>query len=69
MLVTHSLLKNVRQCSGQLHQGGFVHGDIRDTNIMVKTLAQGGFGDGSFLPRDFDWAKRTKKCIPASTQN
>ena len=28
---------------------GVVHGDIRDTNIMVKTLKRCGFNVGSFL--------------------
>ena len=31
-----------------------MHGDIRDTNIMVKTLNKGGFNDGSFLVVDYD---------------
>lgn len=31
-----------------------MHGDICDTNIMVKTLNQGGFNDGSFLVVDYD---------------
>jgi hypothetical protein len=35
----------------QLHKAGFVHGDIRDTNIMVH-----GSGEQRFLLVDFDWA-------------
>ena len=36
-----------------LHQAGYVHGDVRDTNIMVKK-------DGSqgFKVVDFDWSGR-----------
>jgi len=48
------LSEKVGQCLRQFHQAGFVHGDIRDTNIMVKTLNQGGFNDGSFLVVDYD---------------
>ena len=34
-----------------LHSGGFVHGDVRDTNLLVKV--DGGLG---VLFVDFDWA-------------
>lgn len=34
-----------------LHQAGFVHGDVRDTNVMVKKGASVGF-----MLLDFDWA-------------
>jgi serine/threonine protein kinase len=34
-----------------LHQAGFVHGDIRDTNIMVRKDGKAGF-----MLVDFDWA-------------
>jgi serine/threonine protein kinase len=39
-----------------LHQEGYVHGDVRDTNIMVRT-------DGSqgFKLVDFDWSGRIGK--------
>ena len=30
------LSEKVGQCLRQFHHAGFVHGDIRDTNIMVK---------------------------------
>jgi len=47
----------------QFHQAGFVHGDIRDTNIMVKTLIMnwGGFSDGSFLVIDYDSCGKIKQ--------
>ena len=48
------LSEKVRQCLWQFHQAGFVHGDICDTNIMVKTLNRGGFNDWSFLVVDYD---------------
>ena len=63
-LVSRNLLsKKVRQCLRQFHQDGFVHGDIRDTNIMVKnTLIQDGFNDGlSFLVVDFDSCGKMKQ--------
>ncbi|KAI9462714.1 hypothetical protein HD554DRAFT_2195842 [Boletus coccyginus] len=34
----------------QLHQKGYVHGDVRDTNIMVSKR------DGTCMLVDFDWA-------------
>jgi RIO-like serine/threonine protein kinase len=47
------LSEKVKKCLEQFHEAGFVHGDIRDTNIMVKTLKGGGFNDGSFLVVDY----------------
>ncbi|KAG1898721.1 uncharacterized protein F5891DRAFT_1129342 [Suillus fuscotomentosus] len=35
-----------------LHQGGYVHGDIQDTNIMVKKDCSPGF-----MLMDFDWSR------------
>ena len=41
----------------ELHEAGFVHVDIRNTNIMVKRSGL----DGSFYPVDFDWSGRIKE--------
>jgi tRNA A-37 threonylcarbamoyl transferase component Bud32 len=41
----------VREKVTSLHQAGFVHGDIRSTNIMVKTN-----GSPGIMLVDFDWA-------------
>jgi tRNA A-37 threonylcarbamoyl transferase component Bud32 len=38
-----------------LHQAGYVHGDVHDTNIMVKDRSQG------FKLVDFDWSGRIGK--------
>ena len=54
----NSLSDKIRQCLRQLHQAGFVHGDIRDTNLMVK---RGGFNDGSFLVVDYDSGGKIKQ--------
>ena len=35
----------------QLHQGGLVHGDVRDANIMVSQIP----ADKTFFLLDFDW--------------
>ncbi len=35
----------------ELHQQGFVHGDIRDTNVLVRKDGMKGF-----MLVDFDWA-------------
>lgn len=48
------LSEKVGQCLRQLHRAGFVHGDIRDTNLMVKALNRDGFIDWSFLVIDYD---------------
>ena len=44
-------LEKVRDCLIQLHQAGLVHGDVRNTNIMVKAV---GLDDPLFLLVDFD---------------
>jgi hypothetical protein len=44
-------LQKFRDCLIQLHQAGLVHGDVRNTNIMVKTI---GLDDLSFLLVDYD---------------
>jgi hypothetical protein len=53
LVARNCLSEEVGQCLRQFHQAGFVHGDIRDTNIMVKTMKRGGFNDGSFLVVDY----------------
>lgn len=45
--ITQELARNVRS----FHKAGFVHGDIRNTNVMVKKSG----GKGVYLV-DFDWA-------------
>ena len=44
-----SLEKPITSFIHSLHEGGFVHGDIRDTNLFA------GLG-GKFMLLDFDWA-------------
>ena len=44
-------LETVRDCLIQLHQEGLVHGDVRNTNIMVNAT---GLHDLSFLLVDYD---------------
>lgn len=47
----------------ELHQENMVHGDLRDTNIMVKTD-----GESSFMVLDYDWAGTQGKArYPAFT--
>jgi serine/threonine protein kinase len=45
------LSEKIRHRVLELHRAGFVHGDIRDTNIMIK---KSGFNDGSFMMVDYD---------------
>lgn len=58
MVARNCLLEEVRQCLRQFHEAGFVHGDIRDTNIMVK---RGGFNGGFFLVVDYDSCGKIKQ--------
>ena len=44
-------MQTVRDCLIQLHQAGLVHGDVRNTNIMVKKT---GLDDLSFMLVDYD---------------
>jgi hypothetical protein len=46
------ILEKVRSILTELHDGNFVHGDIRDTNIMVQENGK----DVSIMLVDFDWA-------------
>ncbi|KAF8834021.1 hypothetical protein BDN67DRAFT_915782 [Paxillus ammoniavirescens] len=49
-----SAFTSIRKKLKDLHNGGFVHGDIRDTNIMVTDKEQ-------FMIIDFDWAGKINK--------
>ena len=40
----------------QLHKDGYVHGDVRETNIMVKRDGVNSEGLGDIVLVDFDWA-------------
>jgi hypothetical protein len=46
----------------QLHKAGFVHGDIRDTYIMIPRC-----GERGFLLVDFDWTGKTGNIRPMYT--
>ncbi|KAF9222785.1 hypothetical protein BS17DRAFT_782582 [Gyrodon lividus] len=48
-----SVFEAIRIQLNQLHSGGFVHGDVRDANIMVRKAAGGTF---ELMIIDFDWA-------------
>jgi serine/threonine protein kinase len=49
--------RKVRSVVQTLHQGGFVHGDIRDTNILVD-IGSLASEDVAIHLIDFDWAGR-----------
>lgn len=57
----------VENCLKQFHQAGFVHGDIRDTNIMVTKPPENeddieqSFKDTTFLLVDFDYCGREEE--------
>lgn len=49
---------SVKEELAALHDKGFVHGDVRSTNIMIK---RSGPFDGHFKFVDFDWSGRIGK--------
>ena len=53
-------LRNLVLKETLLHQVGYVYGDLRDTNLMVRKDGQSGF-----MLVDFDWAgKFGEVCYP-----
>ena len=58
--LTNELHKLVLKKTTLLHQAGYVHGDLCDTNLMVRKDGQPGF-----MLVDFDWAgKIGEVCYP-----
>jgi len=49
--LTSELHDMVLEETARLHQAGYVHGDLRDTNLMVRED-----GERGFILLDFDWA-------------
>ena len=48
-----------------MHQAGWVHGDLRSTNVVVKKSGL----DGSFLIIDFDWSGKNQEVVYPSFLN
>ena len=48
---TAPLINNIRDVLKQLHQSNYVHGDLRDVNIIVSRS-----DETKFMLIDFDWA-------------
>ena len=59
------LKENIRQFLEEMHQNGWVHGDLRSTNVMVKKSGL----DGSFLLIDFDWSGKNQDIVYPSFVN
>ena len=59
------LKKNIQQFLEDLHQNGWVHGDLRSTNVMVRRSGL----DGSFLLVDFDWSGKNQEVVYPSFMN
>jgi serine/threonine protein kinase len=51
-----AILNEVKQVLKTLHNGGFVHGDIRTLNVLVRKA--GGKEGNLILLVDWDWAGR-----------
>ena len=59
------LRPKVKQAIDALHQVDLVHGDLRDTNILVSTD-----GNVNFLLVDFDWSGRVGiACYPVNVNH
>jgi len=46
------IFKDLKALLVKLHKAGFVHGDVRDTNIIVRKDGKPGF-----MLLDFDWSR------------
>jgi hypothetical protein len=53
------LKENIRRFLEEMHQNGWVHGDLRSPNVMVKKSGL----DGSFLLVDFDWSGKNQETV------
>ena len=51
-----ALVAGIRKVVETLHDGGFVHGDIRQINMMTRREWDGSEDVGKVLLIDFDWA-------------
>jgi len=55
----------IQQFLEEMHQAGWVHGDLRSTNVMVKKSGL----DGSFHFIDFDWSGKNQEVVYPSFLN
>lgn len=55
-----NLVESVRNIVQKLHDKGFVHGDIRDSNVLVKPKTSASDPDSVYLI-DFDWAGKDQE--------
>ncbi|KAF8422596.1 hypothetical protein L210DRAFT_3571233 [Boletus edulis BED1] len=53
---TAELIDNITNALRQLHERGYVHGDVRETNILVSRVDK-----TKFVLVDFDWAGKIKE--------
>jgi len=59
------LKENIQRFLEEMHQAGWVHGDLRASNVMVKKSGL----DGSFLLIDFDWSGKNQEVVYPSFVN
>lgn len=50
--------KQLDTCLASLHEAGYVHGDVRDVNILVKK-----FGKPGVMLVDFDWSGKIGEAV------
>ena len=51
------IVNQVKECIARLHDCGYVHGDLRDNNILVADGNNGILTEAVVI--DFDWAGRS----------
>ena len=60
-----ALKENIQWFLEEMHRAGWVHGDLRTSNVMVKKSGL----DGSFLLIDFDWSGKNQEVTYPSFMN
>lgn len=57
------LRSRVTQAMEVLHQGGYVHGDLRDVNLMIRKEGEVSSENPGVMLLDFDWAGKLETAL------
>jgi hypothetical protein len=60
-LSTEILRCKARQVVDELHEGGFVHGDVRDTSLLIDHASLGKAVDDVKIDFDFDLGRAYRR--------